>query len=235
MTRRAFHYHIGCCRNQEIHYNEGVAQSFSTSNLPNFDYVTNIRIDVPMCKTLDFDGNIEVKLYLNLDGQQEVCMRHPVIINNSDIPTCPDMTEKISVDLEICYWQVENTTLYVAFVPIDATAGSIRVKSSTPYSDRYHHGDMYILINGSWIIQEYQDVCMQIYTKSDCEYLGWCEHMWIDHLICARALVSIDLPGYGVVNGKIMDYKVSKSTEEPFSWIPFSLTLEEVNTKNLSC
>jgi len=234
-ARRAFHYHIGCCRSQEVAYNEGVGQSFDTTSLPYFDYVTNLRIDVPMCKSADFDGDVEVRLFTDLESGEEVCLRHPVIIANEDIPNCPDLTEKISVDLEVCTWQVQETELYVTFVPIGGTSGSILVKCSTPYSDRYHNGDMYVMINNEWISKEYQDVCMQIYTKADCDYLGWCEHLWIDYLICARSLVKIDLPGYGLIGGKIMDYKGSKSVDEPFAWIPFTMTLQEINVRNVNC
>jgi len=137
--------------------------------------------------------------------------------------------------MQVCPWQVEGRKLYVTLVPKGATVGRFSVIVTTPYSDRYHYGELWIIENGVWTEQTYQDMCMKVYAKSDCRELGWCEHKWIDSIRCARGMVKIELPGFGQIAGKITDYKVNKTTNEPYEWIPFTMTIEEVNTKNMSC
>ncbi len=115
-----------------------------------------------------------------------------------------------------------------------ATTGSIKVVSTTPYLDAYHYGEKYLLIGDSWVEQRYEDICMVISTRTECEVLGWCEYEYMDNLWCERALVKIDLPGFGLIAGKLVDYKASKKTNEPFAWIPFNIIIEEIDLEQLS-
>ena len=228
-------YQIGCCDVQDVPYTSGIGQSFTTTQFTDFEYTTHIRVDILMSRTQDFDGDLEVQLWCDLETDQEVSLCDPVIIDNEDIPIGITPNTYVSVELKVCPWQVVGKKLYVTFSPKSATGGSFSVISTTPYSDRYHYGSKWMIENGEWKEQYYQDICMKIYAKSDCRELSWCEYKYIDALRCSRAMVKINLPGVCTIGGKIVDYKIGKSLNEPYEWIPFTMTIEEVNTKNMSC
>lgn len=229
-------FQTGCCDVEAIPYTGGIGQSFTTTDLNHISDATSIQIKIPMCRTADFDGDIEVKIYCDLLSGQALSTPYPVSITNSDIPVCTNgPTEYVTATIDICPFQIEDTQLYVTLTPMGATAGSFSVITTTPYSDKYHYGEKYLLVDGTWAEQTYEDVCMKISTMSDCEMLGCCESKYIDWLWCTRKLIRMDLPCYGLIGAKIVNYKAGKTTNEPYAWIPFTLTIEEIQLEQLGC
>ncbi|MBW1784210.1 MAG: PKD domain-containing protein [Deltaproteobacteria bacterium] len=142
---------------------------------------------------------------------------------------------RVAAEFNVCPRILEDfDTLYFSITPSHASKGTFSLITTTPFSDIYHGGSKYLLENGAWDQSAYEDFCMKIYAKEDCADMGWCEYEYVDYLRCIRALVKIDLPGVGVIGGKIFTHSVSKTYSEPYEWVPFNIVFEEIDLEQLT-
>jgi len=202
----------------------GLGMKFSCDD-ERFADATHLKFVLSLCKSADFNGDLEFRLVSGLNPQTQIMTRGEVqLVENDEISVCDGNNHYIELEFIGCPDDMYGEDIYLIITTKDATAGSFFVRMNNG------GGNLVTKDAGSntWV----GDVDANafhgyVYIMATCMDLAFCEYEEFDALDCSKQVFKVELPYFGTMAVIMSNYVVNLDEESP-TWMEYSMTLTEI-------